>query len=90
MDLYNSDHLPVILSHDHDTVGNTFPPTYSYSHADWVLFTQLAVIPDAMVMTESVDSAVQEVTNVLIAAADLSLPNISSHSFQRYGTLVEC
>ncbi|GFY07466.1 putative RNA-directed DNA polymerase from transposon X-element [Trichonephila clavipes] len=83
-DLYNSDHFPVILSHDSDTGGKIFPPTYSYSRADCALFTQLAVIPDAMVKTESVDTAVQEVTNVLIAAADLSIPKVSSHSFQRY------
>ncbi|GFX96322.1 probable RNA-directed DNA polymerase from transposon X-element [Trichonephila clavipes] len=37
-----------------------------------------------MVKTESVDTAVQEVTNVLIDAADLSIPKSSSHSFQRY------
>ncbi|GFU88708.1 putative RNA-directed DNA polymerase from transposon X-element [Trichonephila clavipes] len=83
-DLYNSDHFPVILSHDYDTGGKTFPPTYSYSRADWPLLTQLAVISDAMVKTESIDTAVQEVTNVLIAAADLSIPKNSSHSFQRY------
>ncbi|GFW24223.1 RNA-directed DNA polymerase from mobile element jockey [Trichonephila clavipes] len=83
-DLYNSDHFPVILSHYYDTGGKTFPPTYSYGRADWALFTQFAVIPDAMVKTESVDTAVQEVTNVLIAAADLSVPKVSSHSFPRY------
>ncbi|GFX70175.1 putative RNA-directed DNA polymerase from transposon X-element [Trichonephila clavipes] len=83
-DLYNSDHFPVILSHDYDTGGKTFPPTYSYCRADWALFTQLAVITDAMVKTESVDTAVQEVTNVLITAADLSIPKSSSHSFQHY------
>ncbi|GFX59804.1 putative RNA-directed DNA polymerase from transposon X-element [Trichonephila clavipes] len=83
-DLYNSDHFPIILSHDYDTGGKTFPPTYSYSCADWALFTQLAVIPDAMIKAESVDIAVQEVTNVLIAAADLSIPKSSSHSFQHY------
>ncbi|GFX28284.1 putative RNA-directed DNA polymerase from transposon BS [Trichonephila clavipes] len=33
-DLYNSDHFPVILSHDSDTDGKTFPPTYSYRRAD--------------------------------------------------------
>ncbi|GFX64860.1 hypothetical protein TNCV_1095041 [Trichonephila clavipes] len=47
-------------------------------------FSQLAVISDAMVKTESVDTAVQDVTNVLIDAADLSIPKSSSHSFQRY------
>ncbi|GFW34518.1 RNA-directed DNA polymerase from mobile element jockey [Trichonephila clavipes] len=78
------DHFPVILSHDSDPGGKTFPPTYSYRRADWALFTQLAVITDAMVKTESVNTAVQEVTNVLIAAADLSIPKVSSHSFQRY------
>ncbi|GFW70388.1 probable RNA-directed DNA polymerase from transposon X-element [Trichonephila clavipes] len=83
-DLYNSDHFPVILSHDSDPVRKTFPPTYSYHRADWALFTQLAVITDAMVKTESIDTAVQEVTNVLIAAADLSIPKSSSHSFQHY------
>ncbi|GFW01646.1 RNase H domain-containing protein [Trichonephila clavipes] len=83
-DLYNSDHFLVILSHDYDTAGKTLPPTYSYSRADWALFTQLAVISDAMVKTESVDTFVQEVTNVLISAADLSIPKSSSHSFQRY------
>ncbi|GFW98613.1 putative RNA-directed DNA polymerase from transposon X-element [Trichonephila clavipes] len=83
-DLYNSDHFPVILSHYYDTGGKTFPPTYSYGRAGGALFTQLAVITDAMVKTESVDTAVQEVTNVLIAAADLSIPKVSSHSFQRY------
>ncbi|GFW95396.1 putative RNA-directed DNA polymerase from transposon X-element [Trichonephila clavipes] len=81
-DLYNSDHFPIILSHDSDTDGKTFPPTYSYRRADWALFTQLAVITDRK--TESIDTAVQEVTNVLIAAADLSIPKVSSHSFQRY------
>ncbi|GFX55967.1 putative RNA-directed DNA polymerase from transposon X-element [Trichonephila clavipes] len=83
-DLYNSDHFPVILSHDSDPGGKTFPPTYSYRHADWALFTQLAVITDAMVKTKSVNTVVLEVTNVLIAAADLSIPNVSSHSFQHY------
>ncbi|GFT91496.1 putative RNA-directed DNA polymerase from transposon BS [Trichonephila clavipes] len=82
--LYNSDPFPVILSHDSDPCGKTFPPTYSYRRADWALFTQLAVITDAMVKTENVGTAVQEVTNVLIAAADLSIPKVSSHSFQRY------
>ncbi|GFU85642.1 RNA-directed DNA polymerase from mobile element jockey [Trichonephila clavipes] len=83
-DLYNSDHFPVILSHDSDTDGKTFLPTYSYRRADWALFTQLAVITDAMVKTESVDTAVQEVTNVLITAAELSIPKSSNHSFQHY------
>ncbi|GFS93558.1 RNA-directed DNA polymerase from mobile element jockey [Trichonephila clavipes] len=83
-DLYNSDHFPVVLSHDYDAGGKTFPPRYSYSRAEWALFTQLAVISDAMVKTESVDTAVQDVTNVLIDAADLSIPKSSSHSFQRY------
>ncbi|GFU21266.1 putative RNA-directed DNA polymerase from transposon X-element [Trichonephila clavipes] len=83
-DLYNSDHFPVILSLDSHAFIKTFPPTYSYSRADWALFTQFTVIPDAMVQTESVDTAVQEVTNVLIAAADLSIPKVSSHSFQLY------
>ncbi|GFX38432.1 putative RNA-directed DNA polymerase from transposon X-element [Trichonephila clavipes] len=35
--LYNSDHFPVILSHDSDPAGKTFPPTYSYRRADWAL-----------------------------------------------------
>ncbi|GFX23652.1 probable RNA-directed DNA polymerase from transposon X-element [Trichonephila clavipes] len=83
-DLYNSDPLPIILSHDYDTGGKTFPPTYSYRRADWALFTQLAVITDAMIKTESVDTAVQEVTNVLITAAELSIPKCSSHFFQHY------
>ncbi|GFX71307.1 putative RNA-directed DNA polymerase from transposon X-element [Trichonephila clavipes] len=64
--------------------GKTFPPTYSYCRADWALFTQLAVITDAMIKTESVDTAVQEVTNVLITAANLSIPRSSSHFFQHY------
>ncbi|GFT33374.1 putative RNA-directed DNA polymerase from transposon X-element, partial [Trichonephila clavipes] len=76
--------LPVVLSHDYDAGGKTFPPRYSYSRAEWALFSQLAVISDAMVKTESVDTAVQDVTNVLIDAADLSIPKSSSHSFQRY------
>ncbi|GFU58610.1 probable RNA-directed DNA polymerase from transposon X-element [Trichonephila clavipes] len=83
-DLYNSDHFPVILSHDSDPGVKPFPPTYSYSRADWALFTQLAVITDTMVKTDSVDTAVQEITNVLIAAADFSIPKSSSHSFQHY------
>ncbi|GFV81901.1 putative RNA-directed DNA polymerase from transposon X-element [Trichonephila clavipes] len=83
-DLYNSDHFPVILSHDYDTGGKAFPPTYSYGRADWALFTQLAVITDAMVKTEIVDTAIHEVTNVLIAAAELSIPKSSSHFFQHY------
>ncbi|GFW40766.1 putative RNA-directed DNA polymerase from transposon X-element [Trichonephila clavipes] len=69
-------HLPVILSHDSDTDGKTFPPTYSYRRADWALFTQLTVITDAMVKTDSVDTAVQEVTNVLIAAADFNYQRV--------------
>ncbi|GFY30468.1 putative RNA-directed DNA polymerase from transposon X-element [Trichonephila clavipes] len=57
-DLYNSDHFPIILSHVDDTGGKTFPPTYSYGRADWALFPHLVVIPDVMVKTESVDTAV--------------------------------
>ncbi|GFV94607.1 putative RNA-directed DNA polymerase from transposon BS [Trichonephila clavipes] len=57
---------------------------HSYCRADWALFTQLAVITDAMVKTESVGTAVQEVTNVLITAAELSIPKSSSHFFQHY------
>ncbi|GFX90413.1 putative RNA-directed DNA polymerase from transposon X-element [Trichonephila clavipes] len=83
-DLYNSDHFPIILYHDYDTGGKTFSPTYSYRRADWALFTQLAVITDAMIKTESVHTAVQEVTNVLITAAELSIPKSSSHFFQHY------
>ncbi|GFU59075.1 putative RNA-directed DNA polymerase from transposon X-element [Trichonephila clavipes] len=82
--LYNSDHFPVILSYASDPTGKTFPPTYSYRRANWALFTQLAVITDAMVKAESIDTTVQEVTNVLIAAADLSIPKSSSHSFKHY------
>ncbi|GFX14448.1 probable RNA-directed DNA polymerase from transposon X-element [Trichonephila clavipes] len=37
-----------------------------------------------MVKTESFDTAVKEVTNVLIAAADLSIPKRSRHLFQHY------
>ncbi|GFW50022.1 probable RNA-directed DNA polymerase from transposon X-element [Trichonephila clavipes] len=37
-----------------------------------------------MVKTGIVDTAVQEVTNVLIAATDLSIPKVSSHSSQHY------
>ncbi|GFV61772.1 RNase H domain-containing protein [Trichonephila clavipes] len=44
----------------------------------------LAVITDAIVENESVDTAVQEVTNVFITAAELSIPKVSSHFFQRY------
>ncbi|GFS96130.1 putative RNA-directed DNA polymerase from transposon X-element [Trichonephila clavipes] len=83
-DLYNSDHFPVIFSHDYDMGGKTFPPTYSYCRADWALFTRLAKITDAMIKIESFDTAVQEVTNVLIAAAELSIPKSSSLSFQHY------
>ncbi|GFY09376.1 putative RNA-directed DNA polymerase from transposon X-element [Trichonephila clavipes] len=83
-DLYNSDHFPIVLSQYYDASGKTFPTTYSYNRADWALFTLLAVIPDVMVKTESVDTAVQVATNVLIAAADLSIPKSSSHSFQHY------
>ncbi|GFW49676.1 CCHC-type domain-containing protein [Trichonephila clavipes] len=80
------DHFPIILSYDYDTGGKTFPPTYSYGRvcADWALFTQLAVITDAMVKTESVDTAIQEVTNALITASELSIPKSSSHLFQHY------
>ncbi|GFX67731.1 RNA-directed DNA polymerase from mobile element jockey [Trichonephila clavipes] len=81
------DHFHIILSHDYDTGEKTFPPTYFYCRADWALFTQLAVITDAIVKTESVDTAVQEVTNVLITAAELSIPKSSSHLFQHYKPL---
>ncbi|GFV29898.1 hypothetical protein TNCV_657271 [Trichonephila clavipes] len=74
----------------YDTGGKTLTPTYSYSRADWALFTQLAVIPDAIVKTESVDTAVQEVTNVLIAAADLSIQNDFKSFIPTLQTLVEC
>ncbi|GFX82755.1 RNase H domain-containing protein [Trichonephila clavipes] len=42
------------------------------------------MITDAMVKTDSVDTAVQEITNVLIAAADFSISKSSGHSFQHY------
>ncbi|GFV60427.1 RNase H domain-containing protein [Trichonephila clavipes] len=37
-----------------------------------------------MVKTESVDTAIQEVTNALITAAELSIPKCSSNLFQHY------
>ncbi|GFX62962.1 uncharacterized protein TNCV_1100551 [Trichonephila clavipes] len=78
------DHFPIVLSLDCDASEKTFPPTDSYNRADWNFFTLLAVISDAMLKAESVDIAIQEVTNVLIAAADVSIPKNSSHSFQCY------
>ncbi|GFX00679.1 hypothetical protein TNCV_2236861 [Trichonephila clavipes] len=63
-DLYNSDHFPVVLSHNYDARGKTFPPTFSYYRADWAPFTHLAVISDAMVKGDSIYTAIQEVNNV--------------------------
>ncbi|GBM57601.1 hypothetical protein AVEN_216348-1 [Araneus ventricosus] len=55
------------------------PSNYCYQRADWNLFTQLAVITEAMVTTTNISHAATQVTNTILNAADITIPKSSPH-----------
>lgn len=75
---YGSDHLPAVvkLSSTLPTL-NSKPRRWKLQHADWPLFTQNAKLERMLTPEMSVDEMNEKVTEVLIAAAEKSIPQSS-------------
>ncbi|GBO17318.1 hypothetical protein AVEN_159172-1 [Araneus ventricosus] len=71
-DLHNSDNFSIINS----------VLRYNFKTANWCKFSSFAKITKEMVSNNSIDTAVENVTAVLIAAADCSIPK-SANTFKK-------
>ncbi|GBM14721.1 hypothetical protein AVEN_130589-1, partial [Araneus ventricosus] len=76
-DLHNSDHFPLIVSHADSGGAIQLPPRYLFQRADWAAFMQLAGVTEAMVSTADISEAVQHVVDIIINAADNTIPKSS-------------
>ncbi|GBM37201.1 RNA-directed DNA polymerase from mobile element jockey [Araneus ventricosus] len=77
-DLYNSDHFPLILTDSrHNPTSHFRPPKYISNAANWQLFTSLANINSDIIKSSTIDQAIDYVVNVIIEAADNSIPKTS-------------
>ncbi|GBM12996.1 putative RNA-directed DNA polymerase from transposon X-element [Araneus ventricosus] len=76
-DLHNSDHFPLIVSHADSGGAIQFPPRYLFQRADWAAFMQLAGVTEAMVNTADISEAVEHVVDIIINAADKTIPKSS-------------
>ncbi|GBO37185.1 hypothetical protein AVEN_158775-1 [Araneus ventricosus] len=78
--LFNSDHFPIVLTY----VKNDFPSPkrpvkYIFGKADWPLFESLCQLTPKMVDKDSIDVAVNTITDCIISSADNSIPKISGN-----------
>ncbi|GBM17929.1 hypothetical protein AVEN_111082-1 [Araneus ventricosus] len=77
-DLYNSDHFPLILTDSrHNPTSHFRPPKYIFNAANWQKFTSLANINSDIIKSSTIDQAIDYVVNVIIEAADNSIPKTS-------------
>ncbi|GBN58645.1 hypothetical protein AVEN_243503-1 [Araneus ventricosus] len=77
-DLYNSDHFPLILTDSrHNQTSHFRPPKYIFNAANWHKFTSLANINSDIIKSSTIDQAIDYVVNVIIEAADNSIPKTS-------------
>ncbi|GBM36691.1 hypothetical protein AVEN_221959-1 [Araneus ventricosus] len=82
-DLHNSDHFPLIISdcrRQNSIIHSAL--RYNFKTANWCKFSSFAKITKEMISNNSIDTAVENVTAVLIAAADRSIPK-SSNTFEK-------
>ncbi|GBN24598.1 hypothetical protein AVEN_220058-1 [Araneus ventricosus] len=78
--LFNSDHFPIVLTY----VKNDFPfpkrpVKYIFGKADWPLFESLCQLTPNMVDKDSIDVAVNTITDCIISSADNSIPKTSGN-----------
>ncbi|GBM36913.1 hypothetical protein AVEN_14896-1 [Araneus ventricosus] len=78
--LFNSDHFPIVLTY----VKNDFPfPKRQvkciFGKADWPLFESLCQLTPSMVDKDSIDVAVNTITDCIISSADNSIPKTSGN-----------
>ncbi|GBN90348.1 hypothetical protein AVEN_171825-1 [Araneus ventricosus] len=77
-DLYNSDHFPLILTDSrHNPTSHFHPPKYIFNAANWQKFPSLANINSDIIKSSTIDQAIDYVVNVIIEAADNSIPKTS-------------
>ncbi|GBN27832.1 hypothetical protein AVEN_28130-1 [Araneus ventricosus] len=78
-DLHNSDHFPLIISDNRRQNPSIHSASrYNFKLGNWCKFSSLANINKDIVSNNSIDAAVKNVTEVLIAAADRSIPKNSN------------
>ncbi|GBM11505.1 putative RNA-directed DNA polymerase from transposon X-element [Araneus ventricosus] len=78
--LFNSDHFPIVLTY----VKNDFPfpkrpVKYIFGKADWPLFESLSQLTPNMVDKDSIDIAVNTITDCITSSADNSIPKTSGN-----------
>ncbi|GBN88931.1 RNA-directed DNA polymerase from mobile element jockey [Araneus ventricosus] len=82
-DLHNSDHFPLIISDNRrQNLSIHSASRYNFKLGNWCKFSSLANINKDIVSNSSIDAAVKNVTEVLIAAADRSIPK-NSNTFKK-------
>ncbi|GBM48868.1 hypothetical protein AVEN_36925-1 [Araneus ventricosus] len=78
--LFNSDHFPVVLTHiKNDPTFPKRPVKYIFRKADWPLFESLCQLTPDMVDKNSIDIAVNTITDCIITSADISIPKTSGN-----------
>ncbi|GFW62611.1 hypothetical protein TNCV_1886581 [Trichonephila clavipes] len=78
-DLHNSDHSPLLVSHNVNGAGTRFrPPLIIFIAQTGDKFTRLAIITGTMVQNRAVDEAVFNVTEAIRNAADAAIPRTSN------------
>ncbi|GBL72875.1 hypothetical protein AVEN_128070-1 [Araneus ventricosus] len=78
--LFNSDHFPVVLTHiKNDPIFPKRPVKYIFRKADWPLFESLCQLTPDMVDKNSIDIAVNTITDCIITSADFSIPKTSGN-----------
>ncbi|GBM15618.1 hypothetical protein AVEN_57348-1, partial [Araneus ventricosus] len=81
-DLHNSDHFPIILTDNRHSHLQTVFSRFKYDLANWTKFTSTACITKTMVCDNPIDTAVNQITETLIAAAENSIPK-TKNNFRR-------
>ncbi|GBN35916.1 hypothetical protein AVEN_131896-1 [Araneus ventricosus] len=77
-DLYNSDHIPLIITDNRHNPTNSYrPPKYVLNAANWQKFTSLANINSETIKSSSIEQALSYIVNTIIEAADSSIPKTS-------------
>ncbi|GBL92585.1 hypothetical protein AVEN_123766-1 [Araneus ventricosus] len=78
--LFNSDHFPVVLTRiKNDPTFPKRPVKYIFRKVDWPLFEFLCQLTPDMVDKNSIDIAVNTITDCIITSTDISIPKTSGN-----------
>ena len=77
-DPLGSDHFPIFIKKEHVANANgIFPRRWKIEQADWLLYSETAVISTDMVEIADINEAVKEITSCITLAAEASIPMTS-------------